>query len=69
MEDTRECVDEDSEMELCRFAKAAITDVSDKIWRDYNLYCISYVVLIKPLALSFLLLIEFSYSTFDCFYH
>jgi hypothetical protein len=48
-----ECVDEDSEMELCKLAKAVITDVSDRILRDYNLDCINDVILMELSALSF----------------
>jgi hypothetical protein len=35
-----------------RLAKAAITYVNDRIWRDYTPYCISDVVLIKFSTLS-----------------
>jgi hypothetical protein len=33
-------------------AKAAITNVSDRIWRNHTLYCISDVVLVEQVALS-----------------
>ena len=35
-----------------RLAKAAITNVSDRIWRSFTLNCINDIVLIEQLALS-----------------